>query len=276
VKLLLLSDTHLTPRAPGFSGNWDAARAWIARTRPDMTIHLGDITADGAHDAGELRAARDQFNMTPGNIRFLPGNHDIGDNPIAPPNEHSVDLKILAEYRREFGADRWSVEADGWQIVGLNAQLLATGTEEEEVQFAWLEQELSRGRGKLVLILHKPLFRDEPADSPAHKRYVPIAPRTRLLSILRRRQLCLVASGHVHQFRHLRHDGVDYLWVPSAAYTIADTAQERIGDKIVGVISLELTGDGHSFELVTPDGLAQHRITDYPHIYPRYGSVAAT
>jgi hypothetical protein len=80
-------------------------------------------------------------------IRFLPGNHDIGDNPIAPgaPTEQPLDLARLEEYRILFGVDRWSLKAGVWRVIGLNAQLFGTATAEEEQQFDWLASELRGG-----------------------------------------------------------------------------------------------------------------------------------
>jgi hypothetical protein len=44
--------------------------------------------------------------------------------------------------------------------------------------------------------------------------------------------------------------------------------QERIGQKTVGLMTLELTDAGHRFTLVTPEGLVQHSIADHPEVYP--------
>ena len=46
--------------------------------------------------------------------------------------------------------------------------------------------------------------------------------------------------------------------------------QERIGQKIVGLMALELTDAGHRFELVTPEGLVQRSIADHPEVYPTH------
>jgi predicted phosphodiesterase len=110
MRIALVSDTHLAARAAVCLDNWRVVRTWIERARPDLVVHLGDITVDGASDAVELREALDAFTCLDVPIRFLPGNHDIGDNPIAPdvPPEHPLDLARLEEYRTLFGPDRWS------------------------------------------------------------------------------------------------------------------------------------------------------------------------
>jgi 3',5'-cyclic AMP phosphodiesterase CpdA len=278
MKLVLVSDTHLTPRTAAFGDNWAVVRAWIEAIAPDLVVNLGDITADGAHDPRELEAARTAFDGLRRAVRFLPGNHDIGDNPIEPgaPNDHPLDLQRLADYRRLFGPDRWSLVAGTWQIVGLNAQLFATGTDEEEEQFVWLEEQLRDRRGPLGVMLHKPLFRHGPSDTEAHVRYVPAVARRRLLASLAPRDLRFVASGHVHQARRLHVDRVEHVWAPSTAYCMPDAMQERIGEKMVGVLTLEVTDAGHRFETVTPPGLVRHNILDHPDLYPKLAELRAT
>ena len=271
MRLVLVSDTHITPRAAAFGDNWEAVRVWIEARAPDLVVNLGDISADGAHDPGELEAARLAIGRLSRPMRFLPGNHDIGDNPIAAgaPNEHPLDLARLADYRRLFGPDRWVFEAGRWAIIGLNAQLFATGTDEESAQFAWLEAELRGRSGPVGLMLHKPLFRNGPGDTEAHVRYVPASARRGLLALLAPCDLRFVLSGHVHQMRRLEVDGVEHIWVPSTAYCIPDAMQERIGEKTVGIAVLELTDRGHSFEFATPPGLVRHNLLDHPGVYPK-------
>ena len=97
MKIVLVSDTHLTPRVAAFGENWGVVRARIEATSPDLVVNLGDITADGAHDPRELEAAPVAFAGLGPQVRFLPGNHDIGDNPIEPgaPNDHPLEPQRL-------------------------------------------------------------------------------------------------------------------------------------------------------------------------------------
>lgn len=272
MKLVLVSDTHLTPRTTAFTDNWLAAQIWIEATAPSLVVHLGDITADGARDPGELSAARSVFARLAQETRFVPGNHDIGDNPVEPgaASAHPLDPARLADYRRLFGPDRWCLEAGPWQLVGLDAQLFGTGTADEEEQFTWLEEVLRGRRRPLGVMLHKPLFRNFPDDTEVHVRYVPAAPRRRLLDCIATRDLRFVVSGHAHQMRRFRVGGVEHVWAPSTAYCIPDAMQERIGQKIVGLMTLELTDAGHRFELVTPEGLVQRSLADHPEVYPTH------
>jgi Calcineurin-like phosphoesterase len=186
MRIALVSDSHLTPRTSAFSENWATVATWIDKTAPDLVVHLGDITMDGVSDPGELDTAFPAFASVGRPMWFLPGNHDIGDNPLetGPSSDHPFDRERLTHYRRVFGSDWWALEADAWQIVGLNAQLFSTGTEEEEAQFAWLDDQLRDAGRPVGVVLHKPLFRNRPEDTEAHIRYVPARARRRLLACL--------------------------------------------------------------------------------------------
>ena len=61
MRVVLVSDTHLTPRSAAFTDNWSVVAGWIETTQPDLVVHLGDITADGGSDLEELGAAREPF-----------------------------------------------------------------------------------------------------------------------------------------------------------------------------------------------------------------------
>jgi 3',5'-cyclic AMP phosphodiesterase CpdA len=277
MKILLVADTHLAPHARQFRENWEAIRHWIDTIQPELLVHLGDITAHGVDDPTQIAAVASFFDDLPCKIMFLPGNHDIGDNPKAPglPGEQALEPRSLREYRRVFGPDRWSLDLDGWQVIGLNAQLLGTESREEEEQFSWLSAELSRRNGALGLLLHKPLFRSGPGDDEVHVRYVPAIPRRRLIAALEARDLRFVASGHAHQARQFVVNGVEHVWVPSASFFIPDEVQERIGEKKVGVVTLELAPSRHRFDAHYPLGLKQHNLLDHPDVYPEVAAWGA-
>jgi 3',5'-cyclic AMP phosphodiesterase CpdA len=277
MRIALVSDTHLATRSAVCLDNWRVVRAWIERARPDLVVHLGDITVDAASDTLELREAVDAFAGLEVPIRFLPGNHDIGDNRIAPdvPAEHPLDLARLDDYRTLFGPDRWSLRAGNWQLIGLNAQLLGSATSAEEQQFAWLEDEIGLDAGPLGLMLHKPLFRDGPGDDEPHVRYVPKTPRDRLHAIVASRELRFVVSGHTHQSRRHLCEGVEHRWAPSTAFCLPGAMQERIGEKEVGLLMLMLDGTDHRFVVARPEGLRRNNILDHPELYPGVAELRA-
>jgi 3',5'-cyclic AMP phosphodiesterase CpdA len=265
MRIVLVTDSHLATSAPAFNDNWLAAKAFAARARADLTLHLGDITLDGARDSTQHTFALAACGEWPTPLRFLPGNHDIGDNPPSPGTiaEEPLDLPLLAQYRKQFGPDHWRLPAQDWLMLGLNAQLLGSGTAAEAEQWAWLDNELAAAARKPVaLFIHKPLFLDDPGAASAPLiRYVPVEPRQRLLKLLARVELRLVVSGHTHQYLDRVIDGVRHIWVPSTAFIIPDDKQDRVGEKLTGLGLLDLTPTGFRFDLVCPEGMARHDIT---------------
>lgn len=272
MKIALITDTHLSADAQAFRENCDAVRSWVAQTKPDLTVHLGDITVDGSKYPEQLDYAADAFAGWPGPLRFLPGNHDIGDN--VDPHHHSeheprIDAERLGRYRSAFGPDRWSLQAEGWTLVGLNAQLFGAGDAEERGQLEWLDLVLAAADGPVGLLLHKPLFRNGPGDTERHHRYLPIPERRDLSERLGSKDLRFVVCGHTHQHRHIEVDGVDHVWAPSSAFLIPDGMQERIGNKVVAAMTLTIDPQGHRFGLSQPAGVAQNSIGDHLRLYPQ-------
>jgi 3',5'-cyclic AMP phosphodiesterase CpdA len=265
MRLLLVTDSHLAPSVPPCNDNWRAAKAFAQSAGADLTVHLGDITLDGTEDPAQHDWALAESGDWPTPLKFLPGNHDIGDNPPGEGVAATQPLKLdqLTQYRRCYGSDYWSLDVEPWRIIGLNTQLFASGGRAEAEQWAWLGASLAEARGrKLALLLHKPLYLDDPADARPHIRYVPQPQRRWLLELLAPHDLRLVLSGHAHQYLDRVLGGARHIWLPSTAFIIPDTMQERIGEKVTGLGVLDLAPDGHRFALVTPAGMMQHRLDD--------------
>ncbi|MBN8816305.1 metallophosphoesterase [Sphingomonas sp.] len=267
MQIALISDTHLTPFEPAFDANLLAAKRWISTQAIDLTIHLGDITADGAVRSDELGYAAAQLADWPSPLRMIPGNHDIGDNP-GETAKTLVSPQRLDRYEAAFGWSYWMQQTAGWTLIGLNAQLLGRCDTLEAEQATWLEALLPSITGPVGLFLHKPLFREGPADTSRHHRYVPVAARDDLLRRLAAIDLRFVASGHTHQSRKLHIGGVEHVWVPSTAFVLPDVAQERIGEKETAMMLLTLTADAYDFALVHPAGMVEHDLLDHVHVYP--------
>jgi 3',5'-cyclic AMP phosphodiesterase CpdA len=270
LRVILVSDTHLSPSAPEAQANWEAVLRYVAAAAPDAVLHLGDLTQDGARSADELHHGRRQLDRLSVPWHAVPGNHDIGDNPWpGAPDGSAVDPVRRQRWLDIVGADRWSLTNDGWTLLAINAQLLGTGLEAEASQWSWLEEQVS-GRGgnqRIALVTHKPVTSTggELASSPPY-RFLPAPGRNRLADLLR---APLVLSGHVHQYRLLQLDGTDHLWAPTTWAVLPDHVQPTFGAKRCGIVSLELAdGTPPHHQLVEPDGLAQLTLTtDLPDPY---------
>ena len=244
MRVILVSDTHLSPAAPEAEANWDAVLRYVGANAPDVVIHLGDLSLDGAHNAGDLHYGRRQLDRLPVPWHAVPGNHDIGDNPWpGTPGDFTVDAGRCQRWLDIVGADHWSLTVNGWTLLAINAQLAGSGLEAEAGQWSWLREQLSgiSDSQRVALITHKPVTATdtELADSPAY-RFLPRSAR-------------------------------DRLWAPSTWAVLPDQVQPVLGTKRCGIVSLDL-GSGTSPEpvLVEPDGIAQLTVgTDIPDPYHR-------
>jgi 3',5'-cyclic AMP phosphodiesterase CpdA len=252
-RLIQISDTHLARRMTPLIENFHRASEYIDAKRPDLVLNSGDVSFDGPTERDDLEFARTLHDAFPVACRYLPGNHDIGDNPTAvgPAPTHPVSEQSLKAYRAILGEDRWRFDAAGWCFIGLNSLIMNTGLVDEAEQFDWLASQLANTQGKPVaLFLHKPLFLNAPDDpelAATSIRYVPMPARSRLIEMLRSVDLRLVGSGHVHQRRDFTFGRIRQIWAPSAGFIIPDARQEVIGIKEVGLVEYRFQPD--SFEV---------------------------
>jgi 3',5'-cyclic AMP phosphodiesterase CpdA len=252
-RLTQISDTHLARRLPTLTANFDRVREHIDARRPDLVVNSGDLAFDGPTSRADLEFAKTLHDALPVPCRYLPGNHDIGDNPTA---VGAAPSQPATEAHRQtfvdiFGEDRWSFDAAGWRFIGLNSLIMNTGLVSEAGQFDWLASQLSGANGKPVaLFLHKPLYLNTPEDlelAATAIRYVPMPARSQLVEMLRAVDLRLIASGHVHQRRDFTYAHIRHVWAPSAGFVISDARQEVIGIKETGVVEYRFQPD--SFEV---------------------------
>lgn len=259
--IALITDSHLSPRAPELVANWQATAAAVAASGAELTLHLGDITLDGQRWPEELDFARRCIESWPTPMRCVPGNHDVGHGC----GEAALDAAQLQRYRAQIGPDRWSILADGWLLLGLNAQLLGSGSAEEAEQWQWLEAHAAQAGDRAVaLLLHRPLAWPVPQEAARSGRYVPAAARQRLLAGPLQGRLALVVSGHTHQHLNWQQSGVRHCWLPSTAFVLPDSMQPRVGEKLVGFGLLRLDGAAAALDLHVPDALQRHDFTHLP------------
>jgi 3',5'-cyclic AMP phosphodiesterase CpdA len=259
-RLTQISDTHLARRLTRLTDNFHRLSEYIDSRRPDLVVNSGDLAFDGPTNRDDLEFARTLHAALPVACRYLPGNHDIGDNPtqVGPPPSQPVTDQDLNTYQAVFGEDRWGFEAAGWCFIGLNSLVMNTGLAREAEQFDWLASQLSASRGKpIALFLHKPLYLNAPDDpelAASSVRYVPMPARKHLVEMLGAVDLRLVASGHVHQRRDFTYSHIRQVWAPSAGFIIPDRMQEVIGVKEVGLVEYRFQPDGFEVRHVRAPG----------------------
>src|SRR5262249_48026024 len=192
--------------------------AWIASERPDLVIHTGDVTIDGADVEEDVSYAAALMRDLGVSFRAVPGNHDVGDtgHPRQP-----VNTERLARWRTHFGPDKWFLDVEGYRLIGLNAMLLGCDSPEETAQSAWLDTVIEGGDGRrMAWFLHRPLFLDSPSEGDTGYWSVKPQPRARLLELVQRYSVALVASGHLHKAHQMTHQGTCYVWAPASSFLV--------------------------------------------------------
>jgi 3',5'-cyclic AMP phosphodiesterase CpdA len=272
IRLAIVSDSHLSPRTPEAEANWSAIVEHTAEVVPDLVVHLGDLSLDGASDPDDLRFARAQLDRLPVPWLAIPGNHDIGDNPsAATPPEAVVDVERCERWNDLVGADRWSVQLPDWSLVAINAQLIGSGLPAEDEQWDWLGDELARQPAgqSVALVTHKPVTAEvaELAAAPPY-RFVPRPEGGPIVDRAANGAIDLVLSGHVHQYRRLEIGATVHVWAPTSWAVLPEDTQPTLGVKRCGMLSLVLDAGAFDEALVEPRGVRQQTLgQDLPDPY---------
>lgn len=276
-RLVQISDTHLSARVPGFSRNFEVLAEHLRAERPDLVINTGDLSLDGADQDADLALARAAHDGLGLDWLAVPGNHDLGDDPL-PGCRQPANAERLARWRRQIGEDHFVRDVPGWRLIGLDSQITATELPEAEAQMEMLVHALEGAAGRAVaLFLHKPLCQERMEEEGTTYWCIQPGPRRRLLDLLMPQRPAFVASGHVHQWRDRGvSEGLRQIWGPSAAFIVGDAYQAVIGEKQLGVVEHLLHADGR-FEsrLVRLPSLHRHDIGEMPEIYGPQKPLAA-
>jgi 3',5'-cyclic AMP phosphodiesterase CpdA len=260
MRIALIADTHLSARSPECVANWHAARRAVGRLAPEFTINLGDITLDGQTHPEELEFAANLARDWATPMLCVPGNHDVGDAS----GEVPFNAPLHLAYMKLFGPDHWALRVGTWLLLGVNAQLMGSGTEHEQAQWHWIEAQaaLAGPQDRTALFLHRPVLRSVAGEGKRKGRYVAAAACERLLNGPLRASLRLVVSGHTHQHLDVTEDGVRHVWMPSSGFILPDHMQARVGEKVVGVGVLDFKDECVSCDLWCPDGMLRHEVSD--------------
>jgi predicted phosphodiesterase len=260
-RVIVVSDSHLSPRVAEAASNWAAVVRHVDEVRPDLVVHVGDLSLDGQYHPDDLQHARAELDRLAVPWMAVPGNHDIGDNPVVGDDPgHAVTADRRSRWLEQVGSDYWAAEVGEWRLLGLNAQLVGTGLDAEAEQWDFLSAELSRSP-RSILISHKPVTAaDAELVSAPPYRFVPAPGRDRLAERLCGGGVEIVVSGHVHQYRSFRHGSLRHVWAPTCWAVLPEAMQLSVGVKRCGILALELPDDRNAepvVDFVVPDGLAQ-------------------
>ncbi len=238
-RVIQVSDSHLSTRSPFADANWDVVVDYVNANRPELVVHTGDISLDGADHLDDLLYARAQLNRLRVPWLAIPGNHDLGD---LGETTQPVTAARRERYAAVFGQGSWMLDLGGWRLVGVDVQTLASDLDAAPRLWHWLEATLAVDV-PTALFLHRPLqpWRSGENDDP--RRYLQEPARGRLVAGIAAGCVRLVASGHVHQWRRARAAPAR-VWAPATWASLSDSAQPVIGAKVVGFVEHQLDRDG--------------------------------
>lgn len=275
-RILHISDTHLSPRTTHFRHNNDVMAKLLTEADHDLIIHTGDITLDGIRYEEDYTFCQEFFAATGKDIMFLPGNHDIGDNPrLSEPAEaggSAINAERIARYERFHGEHWWSTDIQGWRLIGIDSLIVGSGQAREAEQYEWLRERVATaGSNHIALFTHQPLYVDEP--DPIDLTYWTVDPlgRENVRFLMEDPRLKLIASGHLHQQRSRLFGAVKLEWCPSIAFTTREElVPEMGGRREVGFLEHELYADGTvTSKHVSPAGFDNDYLDDcIREVYP--------
>jgi alkaline phosphatase D len=259
--VIQISDSHVSPRITHFNANWEAACALLPKLSPDLIVHTGDATLDGADSEADCAMAAAGLAGLPAPLRVVPGNHDVGDLGAA---AQKPTAARIARHERHFGPCVWIEDRPGWRLLGLNSQVIGAGDGGDQAQRALIDEVVATlGSRRLAVFLHKPMFLDAVEEGPVGYWAVPPDLRAPVRRLLDHPNLRLVASGHLHIARLTTHGPATVAWCPATSFTLGGKlmADARGGERRLGVMRHVFREDSVATEVIAIPG-SEHLVLD--------------
>lgn len=194
-------------------------------------IHLGDIVhpVPALPDLYELAADcfREQVAELRHPLHVVPGNHDIGDKPIAWGPAGVACDEYIALWTKNFGANHQAFDHDGCRFFLVDTQIVNTGLAAEAEQKTWLETEMAAAAAqglRIFIHTHYPLYLTAPGEDE-HFDNIAEPGRSWLLDLMDRYGAEAQFSGHVHNFWYNRFGVTNCYALPSTAFVRQDYAE---------------------------------------------------
>ena len=295
----IIADTHIMPDDGSDTAPYavlnkanQRARMVVADLKlhyPEFVIHLGDMVRPfpALQNYDDVcRLALNIFQDIPCPVHYLPGNHDIGDKPIACAPAPQVCDDFIGKYKEHFGPTFDAFEHQGVQFITLNASVMNSGLSEEADQWVWLEQfTKDHVDERCFVFIHYPPYLTIRDEQP-HYDNIDEPGRTQLLELLKSLNVEGMFAGHVHHFFYNRDVQTDMYCLPSTAFTRHDFSElfaiapgsefGRDDAEKLGYAMVDVFADTHAVRLINVDetqvGTGTVASTIKP-LHPRQGHV---
>jgi 3',5'-cyclic AMP phosphodiesterase CpdA len=178
----------------GSSREWEVARA-LARARPDLLIHTGDVVYPNglARDYG--RGLFEPFHHVLALAPMYPtmGNHDAGRTG----GKAFRDVFALPVNDEDGTENYYSFDYGNAHFTCVNSNSQVAALRPGSPQWRWLQRDLSRSRArwKIVFFHHPPFSATERGARPRLRAVVALFERT---------GVSLVLNGHAHAYERTR------------------------------------------------------------------------
>lgn len=262
LRVVQVSDTHVSAKRAYFLDNWDVFVALMKADPPDLIVHSGDVSFDGASDADDLAfAAAEQARLSEP-LLAIPGNHDIGECHAAIRLQQPTNAERRATWFRYFGETHWRRDIGSWRLVGLDTSVMGCGTPEEAAQQLFFEESLATRDGRPVLLFqHMPPYLTDADDTAFTTLAIPHVARNWLLETCLRGGVAAIACGHVHVYRQLEYRGLQIVWAPATSFVnIVERQEASMGVPRTGYVEWILRGTGLDHRLVEPPLMIAHDV----------------
>lgn len=130
-----------------------------------------------------------------------------------------------------------------------------------EAQLRWLDNELSRDDNAdwTVVAGHHPVYAQTPKQSSEREDM-----QKKVDPILKKHKVDMYICGHIHNFQHIRKDGIDYIVNTSGSLSRPDvtpTDGTVFCSRVPGFSVLTATKDGLKLSLIDNSGNVVHQVT---------------
>ena len=218
IRIVHVSDTHLSPTHAYFAMNWAAFRDDMKAAPPDLLVHGGDLAFNAPVVEADLAYAANEIRNLGYDWRAIPGNHDTGEAPAYARLDQPVTQARMAAWHRHVGPQYWVQDIGAWRLIGLDTSLMGSDLPQEAEQKNFLREALAtRDKRPVMVFMHMPPFERDPDDPKRTTSVIPHPARGAFLDTCAAGGVKIICCGHLHVYRQMRHRGMHIVWAPPTA-----------------------------------------------------------